>query len=345
MAAARHASFSEVKDIVRSSEPWCLESSGLGTWYDDHVKLGADAFDRDCRAAVDKVLETVHELCSFNNILFDIDKVVKKKTMLKDMCDSQLVVYINPPYMEPIVTVGTQKYRDQLRRVIKVLMEALKGVESVTEISPNPVSLKFKIRVGYRRLLDVDLYPTADNFRGHGEDLCNMFDAMLQSNEDGRELYTASLIKHQTHFVRSQPTAVIDFIRLVKYWAHDALPDNLKQAYFFELVTIHLWEETGKPEGFSKVQGFKNVMETLASGSTELRKMYWPNLYDNALAVRAIDKLNMHEPVILDPANPTNNVCKIFDKRSNRRAIARAAQVTLDTELLRDIRVRRDWSN
>ena len=76
MAAARLASFGEVKDIVRS-EPWCLESSGLGTWYDDHVKLGADAFDRDCRAAVDNVLETVHELCSFNNILFDIDKVVK----------------------------------------------------------------------------------------------------------------------------------------------------------------------------------------------------------------------------------------------------------------------------
>ena len=124
---------------------------------------------------------------------------------------------------------------------------------------------------------------------------------MLQKPENDtlRELYAPSLVKHQVQFVKCQPGHVKDFIRLVKYCAYSALPENLHKSYFLELLTIHLWEESGKPDSFSKVQGLKNIMETLESGHTELKKMYWPQLYDNALAVRAIDKLGMHEWVLI----------------------------------------------
>ena len=78
MAAARLSTcLGELLQELETVEPWCLEPSRLENWFDDHIQLGAHAFDRDCRNAVDEVLGTIHELSSFNNVLFDIDKVIK----------------------------------------------------------------------------------------------------------------------------------------------------------------------------------------------------------------------------------------------------------------------------
>ena len=48
-------------------------------------------------------------------------------------------------------------------------------------------------------------------------------------------------------------------------------------------------------------------------------------------------------PIVLDPANPTNNVCQLYQQGTNGREIALAAEQTLQTPLLENVTVRQGW--
>ncbi|XP_038076374.1 inactive 2'-5'-oligoadenylate synthase 1B-like [Patiria miniata] len=337
----------------RMELPWCepMDPRKLETWYNENIQHGTEEFDRDCRRAVDEVVRSVHRMCSSNGLLFDVSKVIKggslgKGTMVKDLSDVDLVAFINPPHLRSIVELGPVVYRQKLAGIIRDLEAALKRLPFVDSrsVTSNAFLVNFTIRnLGPRkRSLGVDLLPTADNCYGHGRAHADMFRAMLQlPNGYDREFYSASLVEHQLQFMEPKPGHVKALIRLVKYWAYECLPDTLHKSYPLELITVYRWENAGKPERISKAQGLKDVLQVL----TNLRGLrhYWAYLYDAALANQTITQLGYINPIVLDPANPTNNACWVYQKGNNIIMIEEAARATLKFNLLKDVVVSANW--
>ncbi|XP_033641804.1 2'-5'-oligoadenylate synthase 3-like isoform X3 [Asterias rubens] len=334
--------------VLEKEEPWCLSPGNLETWYNGNIQRGTDDFRTDCQSAIDSVVRHIHKNCSSDILDFDVDKVVKggslgKGTMVKDLSDVDLVAFVNRPYLKPIAKIGKEEYTRTLSRIISDIKSTLKGVPGVQIVRSDQYLVNFKMQVD-SRWIDVDLLPTTDNAKcyiSHSD----MFRAMLQLHDNhDREFYSASLAEHQLSFVGNQPRYVKELVRLVKYWAKEYLPGYLQNSYGLELITIHLWEKAGKPVEFSKAQGLKRVLRALTR-LTALRVTSWSSsrLYDATLAQSAITQLRMINPIVLDPANPTNNVCQLYQQGTNGREIASAAGQTLQTQLLMKVKVRQGW--
>ena len=60
----------------RFLEPWCMDPKkySLETWYNENIQCGTDAIDRDCRKAIDEV---VQRICSSGGLLFNFNRIVK----------------------------------------------------------------------------------------------------------------------------------------------------------------------------------------------------------------------------------------------------------------------------
>ncbi|XP_033642469.1 2'-5'-oligoadenylate synthase 1A-like [Asterias rubens] len=171
----------------------------------------------------------------------------------------------------------------------------------------------------------------------------NMFESMLDVGTDDvgretREFYYASFVEHQVRFVKEQPSHVKELIRLVKYWASRFLPKYLQKSYPLELITIYRWEKAGKPgRRLNKARGLRSVLEVLTK--LDRLRVYWNFMdgVDDNLNETIIKRLNMERPIILDPANPTNNVGDLYQKNDNKEVIKAAAEKTLQTDLLSDV--------
>ncbi|XP_038076300.1 2'-5'-oligoadenylate synthase 1-like [Patiria miniata] len=333
-------------------KPWCLHPHQLELWYNENIQRGTTDFDTDCREAVDTVVRYLHRVCSTNKDLFDVSKVVKggslgKGTMVKDLSDVDLVVFINPPHMTSLGSTDPQLYRDKLKTVLKELAAALRRHPLVRFKRSDAYLVNFAVEVRSGatdlslRSVDVDLLPTADNISGHKYSLGLLFKEMLQMRNYDSGFYSASLVELQRDFVKNQPGYVKELIRLVKYWAYTCLPQHLRKSYPLELITIHRWGNAWSPSHFQKVQGLRDVLETL----TDLNRLrtYWVEHYDGTLAKRSIEKLGLQNPIVLDPANPTNNACWAYQRSSNREQIQGAARKTLRSPLLRDVVVTSNW--
>ena len=85
-----------------------------------------------------------------------------KGTMVKDLSDVDLVVFVNRPYLKPIAEIEKEEYKETLSRIISDIKSTLEGVPDVRIIRSDEYLLNFKIQVG-RRWIDVDVLPTTDN--------------------------------------------------------------------------------------------------------------------------------------------------------------------------------------
>ena len=105
------------------------------------------------------------------------------------------------------------------------------------------------------------------------------------------DFYSAHFVDLQVEFVKGQVTIVKDLIRLVKYWRKTCIKETRKSrlphSYPLELITIHCWEEAGKPKSFDIWAGFKAVLEQLVKNChIDVR---WYKYYCEALARRGIN--------------------------------------------------------
>ncbi|XP_038044267.1 2'-5'-oligoadenylate synthase 1A-like [Patiria miniata] len=258
--------------------------------------------------------------------------------MLADYSDIDLVAFVNPPDLEPISEYRLpEDYQNQLKTVIEDLKDSLCELPSVTINRTDAFLVNFDVQVG-TRTVSVDLLPTANN--DHSDVYSEMMNQTLSHRERG--FYSASFVKKQMDFVSKQPNIVKDLIRMVKYWAYTCLPKRLQKSYPLELITIYCWEKAGKPERFKLVEGLKAVLLVLGRQRWKRRK-FWPDYYSKDMALHAIKTLDMKWPVMLDPANPTNNVLYVYQQGDNMKELQNAARKTLQTRLLRDARVRSRW--
>lgn len=102
-------------------------------------------------------------------------------------------------------------------------------------------------------------------------------------------------------------------IRLVKHWyqlCKEKLGSALPPRYALELPTIYAWEHGSKKPSFNTAEGFRTFLE-LVTQYQQLR-IYWTEYYgfENYIVTNYLNRqLSKPRRVILDPADPTGNLC------------------------------------
>ena len=96
---------------------------------------------------------------------------------------------------------------------------------------------------------------------------------------------------------------------MVKFWFKRVVlpqsPNCRAPSYFFELVVIHHWEtKLKRQKGFKLLPALKAVLTELTQ--PEVMNIVWTSNYSKEY----VDRSLIDFPLVLDPANPTNNVAK-----------------------------------
>ncbi|XP_019339381.1 2'-5'-oligoadenylate synthase 1A isoform X1 [Alligator mississippiensis] len=138
----------------------------------------------------------------------------------------------------------------------------------------------------------------------------------LCHDTDKIQLYTMSLLPYQVEFIKECTVQVKDLIRLVKYWFRTsfAMPTEqnrfrrLPSCYAVELITVYIWQLAGKPIFFSLVQGMRAILKLLVRYS-EICIIWYKHYSPHCTTFKKVLK-KQTRPFVLDPANPTFNVCE-----------------------------------
>ncbi|XP_023384032.1 2'-5'-oligoadenylate synthase-like protein 2 isoform X1 [Pteropus vampyrus] len=181
-----------------------------------------------------------------------------------------------------------------------------------------PRSLSFEVQARKNSdIISVDVLPAFNaigNFPPNSKLPPEIYETLITSGGCPGE-FTPSFTELQRHFVKSRPTKLKNLLRLVKHWYLQYLKHKYRKValppkYALELLTIYAWEiGTDESENFYLNEGFIAVMKLLRD--YEDICIYWTKYYDfQNEVVRTFIKqqLKKPRPVILDPADPTNNL-------------------------------------
>ncbi|XP_028407251.1 2'-5'-oligoadenylate synthase 3-like isoform X1 [Dendronephthya gigantea] len=261
-----------------------------------------DEFNAEMKRAIAKI-------CLFLHQEMRPDKIVKggslgKGTAVKGRCDIDLVMVLNE-------VEDAAELKENLPTIINDVIGKLRQNRAKLAIIPNSLTnarflVKFSVQ-GEHGKIDVDLLPT---FKV--TDLQSLYRKM-KTDTHNKEYYSVALAEQQVDFFDDCPTKVKSLIRLVKYWKKKMVPDfssgrRIPNSYLMELIIIHLWEEnTDRDERFKTLKAFHGVMKTL--NEYQSLNVIWTENYritDIPYHVRCT------RPLVMDPANPMNNVCEPF---------------------------------
>ncbi|XP_068718914.1 2'-5'-oligoadenylate synthase 1-like isoform X2 [Montipora capricornis] len=302
--------------------------------------------DKASRKAIFRVLNL---LCKDlqQNLSFSMSKLVKggsvgKGTAVKDKSDIDCVVFLND-----VKSMEKHKFDlEETKDLLEFCLEQSPYKDQITFGKQTPFAVKFHFRLDLSREFDVDLLPTFTT------DQCRekLYKEMIGCKAKERGYYSAHFVSLQVKFVNERKAAILkDLIRLVKYWRKTCIEDKsagktrLPSSYPLELITIHCWEKAGKPNPFDIRVGFKAVLQQLVDNRHI--NVRWCEYYSEALAnrgIRGMTKSDKSRPFVLDPANPTNNVCSAGDAEG-WKTLADVAKRTLERQPLKDVIVRRNW--
>nr|XP_021589943.2 2'-5'-oligoadenylate synthase 3 [Ictidomys tridecemlineatus] len=114
-------------------------------------------------------------------------------------------------------------------------------------------------------------------------------------------------------FFSKYPRKLKDLILLIKYWYQQCQKkwgiSSLFSEYALELLTVYAWEQGCGAEDFDMAQGVRTVLGLIEQ--KDLLCVYWTVNYDfedETVRNVLLQQLRSQRPVILDPADPTNNV-------------------------------------
>ncbi|XP_068718912.1 2'-5'-oligoadenylate synthase 1-like isoform X2 [Montipora capricornis] len=302
--------------------------------------------DEASRSGISEVVDLLYKHLQHNLPQFSINKLVKggsvgKGTAVKDKADIDCVVFLNN-----VKTMGEHKRNLQnTKNRLELCLKQSPYKDRITFGKQTPFAVKFHFRLDLSREFDIDLLPAFTTYQSREQ----LYKEIIDCTTQDRAYYSAGLVEYQVDFVKGQPAIVKNLIRLVKYWRKTCIEDKsggktrLPSSYPLELITIHCWEEAEKPNSFDIRVGFKAVLQQLVDYCNI--NVRWHKYYSEDLANRGIEGMTMSEksrPFVLDPANPTNNVCSASDAEG-WKTVADVAKMTLERQPLRDVIVTRDW--
>ncbi|XP_020627891.1 2'-5'-oligoadenylate synthase 1-like isoform X2 [Orbicella faveolata] len=313
------------------------DSSAVNTFITNKLQARSDA--------VSWVVDQLYKhLQNDPELPFSIHNLVKggsvgKGTAVKDKADIDCVVFLNNAKTMEDHKRNLQETKDCLESSLK--RSSYKG--QITFDERTPFAVKFKLRLDLSREFDIDLLPTFTT--DPSQTLEQLYEEMIRCTTDDKRYYSVHFVRLQIEFVKVQPSSVKNLIRLVKYWRKTCIEDKssgktrLPSSYPLELITIACWEKAGKPS-FDIRAGFKAVLQQLVKNCHI--HVIWHKYYSEAVAERGIKGMKISPPFVLDPANPTNNVCSASDAEG-WKTVADVAKMTLQRQPLKDINFNRNW--
>ncbi|XP_032191570.1 2'-5'-oligoadenylate synthase 3-like isoform X3 [Mustela erminea] len=168
----------------------------------------------------------------------------------------------------------------------------------------------------------------------------------LCDDSDMAQLCALALLPYQVDFVKASVARVKELTRLMIHWFKTSFANSteenkfrkLPSSYTVELLTIHIWELAGKPLLFSLVQGMRAVLKLLVRYA-EI-EVVWHRHYCPKFPIFVKVKQKHTRPFILDPANPTVNVC---DTCNAWDEVALVARHSLLKPLFSGVRAEPPW--
>ncbi|XP_077015436.1 2'-5'-oligoadenylate synthase-like protein [Tamandua tetradactyla] len=270
------------------------------------------------------------EVCFYNELVQDQEvrvlKVVKggssgKGTTLNHSSDLDLVLFLDcfsgfrcqARLRGTVISLMEEKLSHCSRSLAyDITLARPKGEASV------PRSLSFKVQSRKSSVaVEIDVLPAFDAlgpFSPDSKPPPKVYKKLITS-AGGPGEFSPSFTELQRHFVKRRPAKLKSLLRLVKHWYLKHLKPKYRDAslpakYALELLTIYAWEMgTDESENFCLSEGFVAVMELLRDHGDIC--IYWTKYYDfQNKIVRNFLKQQLKEgrPVILDPADPTNNL-------------------------------------
>ncbi|XP_028412286.1 2'-5'-oligoadenylate synthase 3-like [Dendronephthya gigantea] len=269
-----------------------------------------DEFNAEMGRLIDKI-------CRFLHQEMRPDKIVKggslgKGTAVKGNCDIDLVMVLNE-------VEDAEELRKKLPTIINDVIGKLRRNRAELAIIRNSLTnarflVKFSVQ-GEHGKIDVDLLPT---FKV--TDLRSLYRKMKIDTRN-KEYYCVALAKQKVDFVEYRQPNVKSLIRLVKYWKKKMVREfssgrRIPNSYLMELITIHLWEENTTGDGrFNTLKAFHGIMKTLDEYQS-LNVIWMENYHVNDIPFQ----VQCTRPLVMDPANPMDNVCEPFVWEEIRRA-------------------------
>ncbi|XP_044163909.1 2'-5'-oligoadenylate synthase 3-like isoform X2 [Acropora millepora] len=295
--------------------------------------------DEANRNAVSESVDVLYRYLQQNLPSLSINMLVKggsvgKGTAVKDKADIDCVVFLN--------NVKTMKEHQRKLQDTKDDLESCLKQSPYRKVITIKQQTKFavKFRLDLSREFEIDLLPTFST----DQSLEELYKEMIGCTPEDRKYYSAHFVGLQVEFVKGQPSIVKDLIRLVKYWRKTCIEETgetrLPSSYPLELITIHCWEKAGKPESFDIRAGFKAVLQQLVE-YCDINVRWYIN-YNRDSHKGRIKRMSKSRPFVLDPANPTNNVCSASDPEG-WKIVADVADMTRKRKPLADITVTKKW--
>ncbi|XP_069076771.1 2'-5'-oligoadenylate synthase 1-like [Pleurodeles waltl] len=240
------------------------------------------------------------------------------------------------------------------------LTEVLKGLEKRLKRSSLASRIMMERRTPFALRFQFNCYK---NTHIHHFDVMPCYDALglnpskgskrslyykLYQSIDSEEvqLYAMCLLQYQVEFVKTSTPNVKTLIRLVKHWLQTSFAmstdDNkfrrLPSSYAMELISIYIWQLARKPIFFSLHQGFRAVLKLLTHYS-DICIIWYEQYSPNLRFLRKANHLQAR-PFILDPANPTFNVCENSNAWDE---VAHVARLSLIKPLFNGVPAKEPW--
>ncbi|XP_028407258.1 2'-5'-oligoadenylate synthase 1A-like [Dendronephthya gigantea] len=269
----------------------------------------------------------VDDLCEFLRRQMRPSQIIKggslgKGTSVRGRCDMDLVMILNGVH-------DAEDLRRQLPAIKGQIKDTLGRYSGNITIVPDSLTDKrFHVKFSVESRLgeiDVDLLPTFKY-----EDLHNHYRNLTNDEAENIAFYSVSLVERRVNFVKDRRPNVKNLIRLVKYWKKEMVRSDkrIPNSYLMELITIHLWEKNGSCDVFNMLKAFHSVMKALENYS-RLNVFWTTNYFESEIPYEVL----CERPLVLDPSNPTNNVCSEFEWDD----IQREAIKVLRSPMLEDV--------
>ncbi|XP_036305262.1 2'-5'-oligoadenylate synthase 1-like [Pipistrellus kuhlii] len=298
----------------------------LDRFIERHLLPDTD-FRTQIKGAIDIICSFLKERCFQGQGQVQISKVVKagslgKGTALRDTSDADLVVFLSPLTSFQEQFRRREEFIREIRRQLEACQRERRFAVNFEVRNPgvrNPRALGFTLKSPSLpgAVVEFDVLPAHDvlgQVTEHYRPSPNIYVKLIEEckilKKEGE--FSACFTELQRAFLKQRPAKLKSLVRLVKHWyqkCKEKVVGRLPPKYALELLTIYAWERAGQPEDFNTAQGFRKVL-ALVMRHRRLC-IYWTQYYDSSHPVIGPyleRQFRKPRPVILDPADPTNNV-------------------------------------
>ncbi|XP_035675454.1 2'-5'-oligoadenylate synthase-like protein 2 [Branchiostoma floridae] len=287
---------------------------------------------------LDGLYRTLQTEVRYNNVT--VNRLVKggsygRGTALKDRSDLDVTLFLNG-------ISSMADFRGQQSSIIDRVATTLERSSwarenGVARVIAQPNAATLVLERGNHRM-EVDIVPAYDNLGAVSNPMLRNEVYQSMRGQDPYK-YSASFVGLQVEFVRDRPARLKNLIRLVKSWkkAQDerftrerGSKTKLGSSWLWELICIYVCEtKVGSTSSFNMRQAFKMVMQTAVNYSS--LQAWWKTYYSDRFPVVREKLSSTGSPLVLDPANPWDNVA---DRCKHWCLVEQAAREALQSPLL-----------